>query len=1667
MASANEAGETDMRRQLIESKTKGTRVLSHEGSRRSEAKRSQLRRLALEGLEARTLMATAPLPIVSGQTQLTTQTSATQSDDSSPWVAVDPVNPLKMVMAFTHRDPSNGTLTPITAGARFTVDGGQTWSTLGLPGNKTDISLTTGVPYTQGFAQGAGIGLDGSGNQFIYIGVLENDNGNTSGAVLVEKFNFNSNAPSFLAETAVRQWNRSDSAVTNAALEPAVENFSLAVDGGVASFTDPRSGVTQLDPNAGDVYVAMTVDTPPPSPAPPVWNRNTIAINASTDGINWAVPNNPFNAGATVGGTSNFSFEHDTDPKIAISQGKAGGNDGGLVSVVWDNFGSGATASPPVDFINASTLKFNSVTKVFTTVNTHQVTSTFVTGALDAQGTPAPYARATPSSLLGIGPAAAIAVDNTLGSFSQFQGRIYVTYVDRPLFNAPNNPTDNTDIFLVFSDNDGRTWSSPVQVNTDDSTIDGHSSATTSNDLGVHAAFIQGRPQYQPSIAVDPATGTVGLSWFDVRDDPSLTRYATYVTTSIDGGQTFSPQTFANFPIAPINAITGLPDVFGPLADNQSTSAGSAETNLGFGQHQALIFANGALRPFWASDLDAVGTPGGQNTRLTIETASVTYPAGPRVIAATMGPVTTTTVNGFTFNNTFSAADHTPQIDGFSITFDRPVDVATMQTLLASQIQVFFNSPASITHTSIAVGSVSPLNSFFGGVEATTFFIRFTSPQSAVGTYSYQIGNYPTPNSAGIHDDIWNRLTSAGNKMDQNANGVAGETSDSFFAPTPLNPSSSAPPFDTTTLPLIVPGPSVTTTFVPGQAQTTDNLALNTPVSSLDVTFDRNMLPSSFTGTLGSVISIMGPNGAISGTFTFAPDPQVGENASFPRTFRITFPTQSVSGTYTIQINPDPRIKSESGFEVDANQNAGVALLFDQNTPGSTITTNLYSATNPATGSTTNLGVTIPAGGSVSSTITITDNYLIQSLLLALNITYPNDPDLTATITTPTNEVITLFSNVGNIGAPGTRQNFTNTVFTDSPTTSTGAPTTPIRNGAPPFFGQFLPAQPALYSALRGTQIQGTWTLTITNAGTTPTSTGTLNAWSLTAGETVGIGSGIGEPVADRTSTGFRIFTMAPTNPLSSGTMTPVGPAAANNNANVGTATAIAIDPADPSGNTAYVGGASGGVWKTTNFLTTSPIGPTYVPLTNTGPVNAVNIGSIAIFDRNNDPNQSIILVGTGDPDLFNSNGQHGSNAISRGVGFLISTNGGQTWTVLDSKVNDLNSQEIVESQRDKTFVGATVFKVLADPKPTPNGNIIFYAAISSPTAGVGGLYRSLDTGQTWTNVRPGNATDVVFDANSNVINAVSNPTGNIRTLYAAFQGDGVYTTPNQGQTWSKLNGGLGDPLYFEITTGKAVPVTNNPTPNGANGRIVLAKPALTGSAILDTQFETWLYAAVSGSDGTFNGLYLTKDNGANWTKIQLDTASFNFINGFPTETVPTNNTSKSALNVTNNHEGAYDLSLAVDPSNPSIVYLGGSLEAQSTTLIRVDTSRLADPYSLTVDTSRLTTGASTALDQLTDPVLPRTVPNQDFNPFISQGDPLFDPEVNLYRSPFDPFLSNSTLIVTGVQSISNSGSGAFWTPFESFLNIQEQNLPEQAFNVHTLVTMTDPTTGKTAPARA
>src|ERR1700687_3292099 len=104
-----------------------------------------------------------------------------------------------------------------------------------------------------------------------------------------------------------------------------------------------------------------------------------------------------------------------------------------------------------------------------------------------------------------------------------------------------------------------------------------------------------------------------------------------------------------------------------------------------------------------------------------------------------------------------------------------------------------------------------------------------------------------------------------------------------------------------------------------------------------------------------------------------------------------------------------------------------------------------------------------------------------------------------------------------------------------------------------------------------------------------------------------------------------------------------------------GRATSVLIDPADATGNTVLLGGAYGGLWKSTNAGSKSatPGLVTWQALIDDQPSLAV--GAIALQPGNS----NLILVGTGEA---NSSGDS-----YYGMGILRSTDGGATWAQITS----------------------------------------------------------------------------------------------------------------------------------------------------------------------------------------------------------------------------------------------------------------------------------------------------------------------------------------------------------------------------------------------------------------
>jgi hypothetical protein len=188
----------------------------------------------------------------------------------------------------------------------------------------------------------------------------------------------------------------------------------------------------------------------------------------------------------------------------------------------------------------------------------------------------------TTQDVAGITPSPSIAYDR---SADLFTGRLYLAYVD-----APSPTSEATNIELRFSDDNGATWSSPVQVNDDAS----------------------GKSHFDPRVSVDPITGAVAVTWYDARNDNGLppnggtnsfsnddVQVYGAVGTPTPTGVSFSP----NFVVQP--AFSNPNDVV--------SAAGAALTpasELQFGDRTGAVFNNSQLFPAWADNSNSTADNG-------------------------------------------------------------------------------------------------------------------------------------------------------------------------------------------------------------------------------------------------------------------------------------------------------------------------------------------------------------------------------------------------------------------------------------------------------------------------------------------------------------------------------------------------------------------------------------------------------------------------------------------------------------------------------------------------------------------------------------------------------------------------------------------------------------------------------------------------------------------------------------------------------------------------------------------------------------------------------------------------------------------------------------------------------------------------------------------------
>ncbi len=271
---------------------------------------------------------------------------------------------------------------------------------------------------------------------------------------------------------------------------------------------------------------------------------------------------------------------------------------------------------------------------------------------------------------------------------------------------------------------------------------------------------------------------------------------------------------------------------------------------------------------------------------------------------------------------------------------------------------------------------------------------------------------------------------------------------------------------------------------------------------------------------------------------------------------------------------------------------------------------------------------------------------------------------------------------------------------------------------------------------------------------------------------------------------------------------TPLGPAQVVTpgfGAVTGRVTSIAVDPADASGNTVYLGTTGGGVWKSTNAMAAAAA-VTFVPLTDTLPVYSQNAGSSVVVSLSIGAvsvGNGVVLAGTGDP--------NDATDSYYGGGILRSADGGLTWTMAPGSNDGVSGHHSFIGLSVAGFAWSTAVPgvVVAALTQSAEGNVV-----NAPVSGssVTGLYMSADSGQTWQmasvfdtgNVQQVSTLGSAVPSGQAATAVVWNPVR--QRFFAVLRGHGYYESID-GQNWVRLSAqpGTGMTLAQCPTQGSAV----------------------------------------------------------------------------------------------------------------------------------------------------------------------------------------------------------------------------------------------------------------------
>lgn len=401
-------------------------------------------------------------------------------------------------------------------------------------------------------------------------------------------------------------------------------------------------------------------------------------------------------------------------------------------------------------------------------------------------------------------------------------------------------------------------------------------------------------------------------------------------------------------------------------------------------------------------------------------------------------------------------------------------------------------------------------------------------------------------------------------------------------------------------------------------------------------------------------------------------------------------------------------------------------------------------------------------------------------------------------------------------------------------------------------------------------------------------------------------------------------------------------PSALGDNPVSGAVHTVLVDPADA--DVMYVGATNGGIWKTTNA--TNAGGPTWTPLTDQFP--SLSISTLE-FDPS-DATNSTIIAGIGRYSSFT--GRPGGPL----TGLLLTTDGGDTWQQLGNSTLATSvspgglagaSVSGVAIRGDSIIVAASnrgagagvyhstdggqTFDFISGTAGLPNlgepldlvedpgdPDRLYVAIGSSANGGVFRTDNATDPNPTWVNASDATLTAALSGNANNFELAVSAAPGN--PVYAGVitngQLSGIFRSGNQGVSWAAMD------IPQVLAGATAIPVGNM---TGAGvGPIVITSPSHGLATRENPQVRITGSTGNTAANGDFFVTLVDPDGGGPLTNADGFSLNGTVGNGAYTGGAVWSEINGIQPRPKPGSQGNTHFSIAADPTNANLVYVGG-----------------------------------------------------------------------------------------------------------------------------------------------